>query len=174
MEKDFIINKSLTYANIISSVVRSVNCKLYLELGVLQGHNIKEVSKNCKHCIGVDMDDILEFRDFEFHLKSTDEFFKVFNGKPDVIFIDADHQFEQVKKDFINSLNCLNEGSVIFLHDTDPISKELTEQRFCGNSYKIHEWIKENYSNLNIVTLPIDVAGLSIVNRENDRRILKI
>lgn len=37
--------------------------------------------------------------------------------KFDVIFIDGDHSYEGVKRDYINSLPLLNEGGYIILHD---------------------------------------------------------
>jgi hypothetical protein len=161
------------HPTLISKIVELTGCETYLELGVLQGLNIKEVSKYCKRCIGVDVDDKLLFRNFEFHLKTTDEFFKNFIEHVDIIFIDADHRFEQVKRDFENSLKCLNIHGIILLHDTDPFEEKYLEQMYCGDSYKMHDWIKENHPELNLITLPIGVAGITIVCRNNDRRILK-
>lgn len=158
---------------LISKIIEVTGCELYLELGVLQGLNIKEASKYCKNCIGVDMVDKRIFKEFEFHLKSTDEFFKDFNKKPNIIFIDADHHFEQVKKDFSNSLSCLSDHGIIFLHDTDPIEEKYIAQNYCGDTYKITDWIKIEYPELDIITLPIAIAGLSIVVRNKDRRVLK-
>lgn len=175
MERKFAYNIEIEtlYTQFISKVVELTGCELYLELGIYRGFSMREISKYSKRSIGVDMSDISDFRDFEFHVKSTDEFFKTFNEHPNIIFIDADHHFEQVKKDFINSLNCLSEHGIIFLHDTDPYQLELLEQTRCGDSYKMHEWIKQNYSDLNIITLPFTIAGLTMVNREKDRRVLK-
>jgi len=163
-----------SYHSLIAKIVEITGCELYLELGIERGHNIREITKVCDECIGVDVKDIREFKDFEFHLKTTDDFFKTFNRTPNIIFIDADHRFGQVRKDFVNSLNCLSEHGIILLHDTDPCYEELTEEGFCGDSFKIHDWIKQEYSELNIVTLPIGVMGLTIVNREKDRRVLKV
>jgi predicted O-methyltransferase YrrM len=163
------------HSHVISKIVEMTGCKLYLELGVLQGSNIKkilELSPNCE-CVGVDIQDIRLFKDFEFHRQTTDLFFKDFNRNPNVIFIDADHHFEQVKIDFENSLNCLSEHGIIFLHDTDPFNEYLLNQIFCGDSYKMHDWIKNEHPELNIITLPISVAGLTMVNREKDRRVFK-
>lgn len=175
IENKFAYNHTVfeLHSTLISKIVELTGCETYLELGVQQGHNIKEVSKYCKRCIGVDINDILLFRDFEFYKMSTDDFFMKFIEKIDIVFIDADHHFEQVKKDFINSLNSLNEHGIIFLHDTDPYEERYLEQNYCGDSYKILKWIKENHLELNMITLPIGVAGITIVNKNNDNRILK-
>ena len=161
------------FGPLISKVIESTSCKMYLELGIAHGDNIHEMTKYCNCCIGVDNVNDIHFNDFEFHFKTTDDFFKDFNRNPNIIFIDASHNFEQVKKDFINSLNCLSEHGIIFLHDTDPVRQEFLNEMACGDSYKIHNWIKENFPELNMITLPISIAGLTMVNREKDRRILK-
>jgi len=161
------------YTPFISKIVEITGCELYLELGIMKGSNIQEVSKYCNRCIGVDIKDVPLPRNYEFYKKTTDEFFENFTESPNIIFIDADHNFEQVKIDFINSLNCLSEHGIIFLHDTDPYQIELLDQGRCGDAYKMNEWIKYNYSDLNIITLPITIAGLTIVNRTKDSRLLK-
>lgn len=167
----FAYNETVYYP-IIQEMVRLTSCKTYLELGVAEGLNLNKIAEVCSNCIGVDMWDNRKFTNFEFHLKSTDEFFKEFNKQADIIFIDASHDFEQVKIDFANSLNCLSQHGIIFLHDTDPSRKEFLHPQACNDAYKMHNWIKENYPELNIVTLPITIAGLSMVNRDKDRRVL--
>jgi hypothetical protein len=174
MEYRFAYNETI-YTPLIVKTVELTSCKTYLELGISEGLNMNEVRKYCNRCIGVDIVDGRKHTEgYEFILKSTDDFFKEFNEKADIIFIDADHNFESVKKDFVNSLNCLSEHGIIFLHDTDPVRREFLHPLACGDSYKIHSWIKQNYPELNIITLPITIAGLTIVNREKDRRVLKI
>jgi len=161
------------HQTLISKIVEVTGCEVYLELGVLQGLNIKEVSKFCERCIGVDIENNLIFTNFEFYQQTTDDFFKSFNDRVDIVFIDADHDFNQVIKDFQNSLNLLNEHGIIFLHDTDPMDEKYLPKSFCGDSYKIIDWIKENYPELDLITLPVGVAGLTIVNKNKDRRALK-
>lgn len=160
------------HRTLVSKIVELTGCETYLELGVFRGANITEVSKYCKRCIGVDTVNNLGYIGFEFHQKTTDEFFKTFNDTVDIIFIDADHHFEQVKKDFENSLKCLNRHGIIFLHDTDPYEESYLDQSRCGDSYKMHDWIKENHPELDLVTLPIGAAGITIVTKNKDRRVL--
>ena len=116
---------------------------------------------------------LLIVEDFKFYHTTTDHFFKINQDMFDVIFIDGDHSFTQVHKDFINSLRYLNKYGIIFLHDTDPIDTYVTKE-LCGDSYKIIDWINKKYNKIvNIVTIPVSVTGLSIVNRKNDRRLLQ-
>ena len=158
------------HTSFISKIVELTGCEIYLELGVLYGDNITEVAKYCECCIGVDISDVRIFHNFEFHQQTTDEFFKRFDRSPNIIFIDSDHNFIQVQKDFKNSLNCLSKHGVILLHDTDPISEDYITPQACDDSYKIHNWIRQEYPDLNIVTLPITEAGISIITRDEDRR----
>jgi predicted O-methyltransferase YrrM len=145
--------------------------KSYLELGLYQGDTINRISKyfkNKENIVGVDM--LLEpIIDGTFHKMSTDDFFKQNKKNFDMIFIDADHRYESVKKDFKNSIKILNPGGVILLHDTDPENDNLFNDGYCGDCYKIVKELEED-ERYNITTLPIEEAGLSIVTRKNETR----
>jgi predicted O-methyltransferase YrrM len=57
-----------------------------------------------------------------FSEENTDSFFLRLSkqlSKPyfDVIFIDADHSYEGVRKDFVNAQKHINEGGLIIFHD---------------------------------------------------------
>jgi hypothetical protein len=161
------------HSDLIAEIVKQLDCSTYLELGVYDGSTISRVRNYVDRIISVDIKDIRTEQIGEFHLKTTDEFFKDFNEMVDVIFIDADHNFESVKKDFINSIEILNEFGVIILHDTDPMEEWLLEPTYCSDSYKIDEWIRENYKDFDIMTLPITQAGLTLVKRKKDKRVNK-
>jgi len=161
------------HSDIIPEIVKHLDCSTYLELGIYDGTNLSKVSKYVDRIISVDIKDVRKERIGEFHLKTTDEFFETFNEMVDVIFIDADHNFESVKKDFNNSIKLLNEFGVIFLHDTDPMEQYLLDPGYCGDSYKMDSWIRETYPDLDVMTLPISEAGLTMVKRKNDKRVNK-
>jgi len=161
------------HSDLIAEIIKQLNCKTYLELGVYDGITLSKVSRYVDRIISVDIKDIRTEKIGEFHLKTTDDFFIDFNEMVDVIFIDADHNFESVKKDFINSLKILNEFGMIILHDTDPMEERLIEPRYCSDSYKMDVWIRENYTDFDIMTLPISEAGLSLVKRKKDKRVNK-
>ena len=167
----FINNPNIRHTNIITQFVKTMGCNKYLELGIWDGLNINQVSDYCKDCVGVDVKDERKYFNYNFKLINTDMFFKENNELFDMIFIDADHNFESVKKDFINSIKILNKYGIIFIHDTDPINDFYNQPGYCGDSYKIIDWLLETYIDLNVFTLPITEAGLTIVNRKNDRRI---
>jgi predicted O-methyltransferase YrrM len=162
------------HSDFIVQLVKSVNCKTYLELGIYDGDTLCRVAQIVPRVIGVDIKDIRINKNVgEFYLSTTQEFLNNFNEKVDIIFIDADHSFESVKKDFEMSLKLLNEFGIIMLHDTDPISEEFLSNLRCGDSYKMIDWLKENHPEMDVLTLPIAQPGLTIIRRANERRVNK-
>lgn len=89
-------------------------------------------------------------KQFLFYEMSTDDFIGLYLkdivktfGKIEVAFIDADHSFEAVKKDFIGIWKELIPGGIIFIHDTFPCNEFSTQPIFCNDSYKFCSWLKE-------------------------------
>lgn len=160
------------YFHLIRWLVRLTNCQSYLELGIEYGTTIQEIKNIVPKCVGVDptVFEIMNKGNIEFYQMKTDDFFKQNKETFDIILIDGDHNFEQVKKDFNNSLKILNQFGIILLHDTDPMINELTETQYCGDAYKIIDYISKK-KDLNIITLPIHESGLTLVMRKEDRRI---
>lgn len=56
---------------------------------------------------------------------------------------------------------------LICLHDTHPISRELTADEFCSNAWEAAVEIRRNpeFEDFEIVTLPGPRAGLSIIRK---------
>ena len=52
----------------------------------------------------------------------SDDFFSNNKKKFDLIFIDGLHEYQQVRKDILNSIKCLKEGGFILVHDCLPRS----------------------------------------------------
>lgn len=166
--------KTEHYSNIIKWLVKLTNCKKYLEIGVSKGENIYNIRDEVDLCEGVDKDElILDKNNIIFNKVTSDIFFENNKNIYDIIFIDADHNFIQVKKDFENSLKILNKYGIIVLHDTDPIEESLLNPDYCNDSYKIIDYIYIHHPELNIITLPIHETGLSFVMRRKDRRIFE-
>lgn len=158
------------HSDLIVELVKQLNCNTFLELGTYDGHTLHKVSRYVRKVISVDIKDVRKKKVGEFHLKNTDDFFDDFKEKVDIVFIDADHQFESVKKDFENSLNILNRFGMILIHDTDPMEKRLLDPGYCGDSYKINKWIREKYPHLDVMVLPITECGLTMVKRREENR----
>lgn len=159
-----------THPNIIFELVKNSNCQKYLELGIYDGTCISKIANVVNKAVGVDIKKFHNYDNFIFIESTTDNFFISNTDTFDIIFIDADHNYESVKKDFENSLKILNKHGIIFLHDTDPMYKYLNDPGYCGDSYKMINYIKDNHPELNIINLPISEAGLTIINRIDDQR----
>ena len=89
------------------------NCK-YLEIGCETNTCFNAITSEDK--IGVDPGQGGTIK------KTSDSFFESNSSFFDVIFIDGLHQYEQCRKDIINSFNFLNDGGYIFIHDLIPRS----------------------------------------------------
>lgn len=157
---------------------------VFLELGLNKGETFNEIIPYATHMHGVDISlglipkEIMNKVDNNFinlYESTTDNFFKNVdsNFKVDVAFIDANHTFEFVKRDFKNVLNILSPGGIILMHDQDPVSYDFisNENKLCGNAYKMVNYIIDNYPECNIITLPLEVSGISMVQRKNETRI---
>lgn len=152
----------------------------YLELGIAKACCFNRVAPYFKSSVAVDVSfDAL----CNVNVKSlcslvtatTDQFFKKNHSTPhidtscfDLIFIDADHNYESVEKDFCNSLRVLKEDGIIILHDTWAYDKESATS--CKNAWKIQDYIKYNeflLSNegMQYINLPF-YYGLTLVKRD--------
>ena len=124
-------------------IFNNSNIKTYLELGVANGgsffvnsiflqntaeqlHCVDNLAykdthvKQTKEKIESKVNKLKELfpeKEFKFFNSTTDDFFKVNKNKYDCIFIDADHSYEGVKKDFENALEVLNENGILIFHD---------------------------------------------------------
>jgi len=143
----------------------------YLELGIAKCKCFNKIAKYFKvvesvdinNCIGYIDDVIFEEKHCYNYVSTTDEYFArfyvddfVFN----LVFIDASHKFENVKKDFENSLKCLAKNGIIIIHDTHSPSKEWDQH--CEDAHKIEPYIKKKYPELSVFTIPL-FFGLTLV-----------
>lgn len=154
----------------ITCLCKALKVSSYLELGLEAGETFNIVSSFVPKCVGVDVNPLFIAKNGEIFKMTTDEYFANNNMQFDFIFIDADHHYEQVRQDFVNSVKVLNHGGTIVLHDTDPAEKYLLEQRYCGDAYKIIDFIN-CMPQFSCVTLPIDNPGLTVVRKKQDTRV---
>ena len=110
---------------IINALIEKNGYKTYLEIGVntpaQPGYNWDGVNVETKHGVDPAVDTTFKM--------TSDEFFeKHIKMNYDIVFIDGLHIFEQAHRDIVNSLNHLNDGGVIVVHDCYP-KKEITQKR---------------------------------------------
>ena len=124
---------------IINKLIKHFKYKSYLEIG-LDNPNNNFTKVNCELKESVDpyfkedhrngwdcmlSEDIKKEIDKYLTYKMTsDEFFANNTKKYDIILIDGLHTKEQVGKDIINSLKCLNKNGKIIVHDCLPPNEE--------------------------------------------------
>jgi len=140
----------------------------YLEIGCDQDQIFQKIK--IKDKVGVDPVSGGNFRG------TSDEFFNQNIQTFDCIFIDGLHEYNQVKKDIINSLKFLNNNGVIFLHDClpDTISKQYVPR--CRYSWNGDVWkaIVEmrTRKDLDTCTSLID-QGVAIIKKRQNQDLLK-
>lgn len=115
-----------------STIINSLNNiedYSYLELGVFNNKNFNQI--RCNNKFSVDVNGNAMFTG------TTDDYFaQLSNDKIfDIIFIDANHDYEYVLRDYNNSVDRATKW--ILIHDMIPPSKKYTQSKFCSDSYKL-------------------------------------
>lgn len=120
------------------------------------------------------------------YIKETSEnayynFFVLQDIKIDILFIDGDHSYEGVKKDFDLYSNIMSDNGIIILHDTDKrysnsliVSEDAKKDnyKFDGPSKLIKElennseWNIFNLFNFNILPTKPSSTGITLLNRK--------
>ena len=140
------------HTHIVINNIKNMPSKKYLELGISDNYTFKSVTAVLKY--SVDINGKATFTG------TTDEFFKGLNSEVrfDVIYIDANHDYDYVIRDFNNSVDVCNEW--ILIHDMIPPNFEETAQNKCSDSYKLLYYFIEN----NFDVYPMDANfGLTLV-----------
>jgi len=146
--------------------------KRYLELGIRNGYCFNSVAPFCIEAYAVDVDDCYNhIKDnknlFWFHGKTSDFLTNHdINKKFDLVFIDADHSHIASLRDFKLVLPLVNDNGLILLHDTYPPDEIHLTSNLCNDTYKTAVYIKKNFTEYEIVTLPF-YYGISIVRKLN-------
>ena len=101
----------------------------YLELGIDQNKNFDQIKSNIKLSVDINGKALIT--------STTDEFFQILDKDAsfDIIFIDANHDYDFVLKDFNNSINHCNRW--ILIHDMIPPTKFWSQSKYCSDSYKL-------------------------------------
>lgn len=148
---------------IINSLIKKINAKKYLEIGISAGENFGQIE--CEYKIGVDSEPLSPAT---LHLTS-DDFFIFNREKFDVIFIDGLHISEQVLKDIENSLLILNEGGYIIAHDLHPWSEEVQIVPYQGGAWTGDCWkafvkLRQTRDDLEMFVVDVD-CGCGVITK---------
>lgn len=159
-----------TRTELMNLLIEEFKLQTYLEIG-LQNKKSNFDKINIKDNFKVSVDpDINANATFQF---TSDEFFKKNRITPlvftfDLIFIDGLHHANQVKKDFENSMEFLNDGGFIVLHDCNPAEEIYSlvprqSKLWNGDVYKFASTLKL-YSGIKYITADTD-HGCCIVRK---------
>ena len=171
--RDFIIKSGksttrLLRTHIIQDIIKKFGYRDYLEIGVRKGHNFDKIRVPGMKT-GVDPNYQATYKE------TSDDFFEDCRLAFDCIFIDGDHCESQVYKDIINSLECLNDGGTIILHDMLPASEEMQEvprkvKEWTGNGWKAFVRLRGERNDLEMFTINTDY-GIGIIRRGKGKKL---
>lgn len=155
------------HTQLLNWLIEKHGLKSYLELGVQSAkNNFNKINVEDKWGVDPNPDDATKILN-RIHLNTSDEYFDaMFDAKFDLVFIDGLHHADQVKKDFENSLRCLNDNGFIVIHDTCPENEVGTKvpretRRWWGDVYKFVMTL-DSYPGIEHATLEMD-EGCTIV-----------
>lgn len=105
--------------DIINAIIKKLNFTSYLEIGTQWGANLNAVVCENKHGVDPDWQSAADFK------MTSDEYFKLYPQKFDIVFIDGLHHADQFLRDFCNACNVLSPGGAIVCHDCNPTSEAM-------------------------------------------------
>ncbi len=164
--EDFIIH--------IASVLRP---QVYVELGLYRCELFNRVIPYAEQLIGVDTEEIagkhmLQSPKARFFHGTTDALAEELKAKPlaiNMLFIDADHSKESVKRDFDNFFPFVAPHGLILMHDGHPKDKQHMDKGYCGDGYlAIEELSKKAGKDYELVTIPIH-PGVTICRKRTNQ-----
>lgn len=150
---------------IIQKLVKKINAKKYLEIGMGPGLNFANIE--CEYKVSVDPTPTTSVT----YALTSDEFFKQNKEIFDVIFIDGLHLSEQVYRDIINSLSCLSDNGYIVCHDMNPMEEiiqrypqPIANSAWTGDCWKAWVKLKSEREDLDMAVVDTDF-GCGIISK---------
>lgn len=93
---------------------------------------------------------------------TSDNFFRDIPISPLALgFIDGDHIYEQVKKDFENMFPLIVDNGFIFFHDMYPPGDSYLSEHRCGDGYRLRQELEER-ADLDVFTFPFGAMGVGL------------
>src|SRR5690606_35213812 len=126
-----------TRTEILNSIIVKRGYKSYLEIGVGDGSNFRNI--RCPDKTGVDPEEVAEYQ------VTSDRFFALNRKTFDIILIDGLHHKENVRRDIENALRFLNPGGAVVCHDLNPATEIIqrvprVSEEWTGDCWKA--WVQ--------------------------------
>lgn len=158
--------RSPIVSNLVGMMGMDRGAVTYLELGTAANETIGLVARMnpAARCIGVDpraVDPALS--NVTMYTMMSTEYLMEFaqaDAPFNVVYIDANHNYDAVVSDFVGVSRFMADQSLILLDDTWPASKEATDPGYSGTAYLMHHWL--SVGGYESVTIPAH-PGLTIV-----------
>lgn len=159
---------------VINSLIKKNKYKRYLEIGIGDGTNFKNIICDYKTNVDPFLDTLSgQGSTLPINKMTSDEFFKTTTEKFDIIFVDGLHTFEQTLKDIINSFNHLNSEGIVVCHDMLPPtewhqrdSNEPDGGEWNGTCWKAIAYLRTTDPTIDIKTIDTD-WGISLLKKGN-------
>lgn len=161
------------HAELLTWLAKTMRIQVYLELGVQFGYTLRKVAASMPAhglAIGVDKASASTIEGppgqaaIHIHGMTTEEFFRENQTLPavDLAFIDADHSWEAVERDFHMTWPHVREHGVIALHDTYPENADATSPNLCGTAWE--QAMRLHLQRYEAFTLPVP-PGITLVRK---------
>lgn len=168
------LQHKMNRTDIINQLIRERGYKTYLEIGLENpDNNFNRIKVKAKDSVDPYVNNFYlspteahQYSKAVTYRMTSDEFFAKVQKKYDIIFIDGNHTEEQCDRDIFNSMQHLNVGGCIVVHDCLPPTKEIQcdapqpGKPWCGTVWKsVLKLIRQKY--------PVSVAdydyGVAII-----------
>jgi predicted O-methyltransferase YrrM len=123
------------HEDFIVHLAKVLKPNVYVELGLYRCDIFNRIIPHANTLIGVDLSTesgkyMRKSKKTSFQNITTDDYYEIIKKtgiKIDMLFIDANHSQESVKRDFENYFNLVSDNGLILLHDGYPKNEEFTQ-----------------------------------------------
>ena len=162
-----------TYYDLLAKIHKHLRPKLYVEIGVHEGHSLAFVQPGTR-TIGVDPEPKVAEppNDCTIVASTSDDFFAdpraLAGERIDLAFADGLHLWEQTLRDVANLERHSSPDGTILIHDCNPID-EITSARkrttvvWSGDVWKTVVALRRYRPDLSVSTVDVEPTGLAIV-----------
>ena len=166
---------------LLAEIARVVHPRCYVEVGIYHGETFRKIARFSEAAIAVDIDPAaakyvrgLTARFVGQSLSSSPDGLDAAMAalqvhEIDLAFIDGDHRSEAALTDFSVIEARASANALIALHDTWPRDAQQAEDRYCADSYRVPEMIRERFADSwTCITIPVH-PGLTLCSRAGAR-----